>query len=201
MYIESYNWYIVASFLVLVAICVLILRFLLLVNNNTGNPYTYAELYKYDGTTFTLLGTSVGVPEYINQGTVTNPYYFAIPVTSSALTITDRIAIRIYVNVDGRVVTLHTENGHLCQVVTTFSKGLTSLNNLTRQVQFLGTGTIGTDFNISSSTATHTFNLPIASATNTGKLSSSDWSVFNAKQAALSFTAPLVNTSDTISIP
>ncbi len=49
------------------------------------------------------------------------------------------IAIRIYVNVDGRVVTLHTENGHLCQVVTTFSKGLTSLNNLTRQVQFLGT--------------------------------------------------------------
>jgi hypothetical protein len=171
------------------------------VNSNNHNPYVYAEVYKYDGTTFSLIGTSVGVPEYINQGTVINPYYFAIPVTSSALTITDRIAIRIYVNVDGRVVTLHTENGHLCQVVTTFSKGLTSLNNLTRQVQFLGTGTSGTDFNISSSTATHTFNLPIASAANTGKLSSTDWSVFNAKQAALSFTAPLVNTSDTISIP
>jgi hypothetical protein len=171
------------------------------VNSNNHNPYVYAEVYKYDGTTFSLIGTSVGVPEYINQGTVINPYYFAIPVTSSALTITDRIAIRIYVNVDGRVVTLHTENGHLCQVVTTFSKGLTSLNNLTRQVQFLGTGTSGTDFNISSVTATHTFNLPIASATNTGKLSSSDWSVFNAKQAALLFTAPLNNTSNTISIP
>jgi hypothetical protein len=42
------------------------------VNNNTGNPFTYAEVYKYDGTTFTLIGTSVGVPEYINQGTVIN---------------------------------------------------------------------------------------------------------------------------------
>jgi hypothetical protein len=97
------------------------------------------------------------------------------------LTITDRLAIRIYANVDGRVVTLHTENNHLCQVVTTFSKGLTTLNNLTRQVQFLATGTSGTDFGIVSSVATHTFNLPIASATNTGKLSSTDWSTFNGK--------------------
>jgi hypothetical protein len=151
------------------------------VNNNTGNPFTYAEVYKYDGTTFTLIGTSVGVPEYINQGTVINPYYFAVPVAQSVLTVTDRIAIRIYVNVDGRTVTLHTENNHLCQVVTTFSKGLISLNNLTRQNQFFGTGTDGTDFNISSITATHTFNLPVASATNTGKLSSTDWSTFNGK--------------------
>jgi hypothetical protein len=171
------------------------------VNNNTGNPFFYAELYKYDGTTFTLLGSSVGVPEYINQGTIIAPYYFAIPVPTSALALTDRLAIRIYVNVDGRTVTLHTENGHLCQVVTTLSKGMVSLNNLTDQSQFLTTGTSGTNFNIASSGDTHTFNLPIASATNTGKLSSTDWSVFNNKQAALSFTAPLDNTSNTISIP
>jgi hypothetical protein len=171
------------------------------VNNNTGNPFVYAEVYKYDGTTFTSIGTSVGVPEYINQGTVINPYYFAVPVAVAALTVTDRIAIRIYVNVDGRTVTLHTENNHLCQVVTTFSKGLISLNNLTKQNQFFGTGTSGTDFAIVSSVATHTFNLPVASAANTGKLSSTDWSTFNNKQATLSFTAPLVNTSNTISIP
>jgi hypothetical protein len=151
------------------------------VNNNTGNPFFYAELYKYDGTTFTLLGSSVGVPEYINQGTIIAPYYFAIPVPTSALALTDRLAIRIYVNVDGRTVTLHTENGHLCQVVTTLSKGMVSLNNLTDQSQFLTTGTSGTNFNIASSGDTHTFNLPIASATNTGKLSSTDWSTFNGK--------------------
>ena len=162
------------------------------VNNNTGNPFVYAEVYKYDGTTFTLLGTSVGVPEYITEGTTINPYYFAVPVAVAALSVTDRISIRIYVNVDGRTVTLHTENNHLCQVVTTFSKGLISLNNLTRQNQFFATGTSGTDFGISSSVATHTFNLPVASATNTGKLSSTDWSTFNNKQNAL--TNPITGT-------
>jgi uncharacterized protein YaiE (UPF0345 family) len=171
------------------------------VNSDAHNPFVYAEVYKYDGTTFTLIGSSQSVPEYLTNGTTLSPYYFAIPVAQTVLAITDRIAIRIYVNVDGRTVTLHTENNHLCQVVTTFSKGLTSLNNLTRQVQFLATGTSGTDFGISSSVATHTFNLPIASATNTGKLSSTDWSTFNGKQASLSFTAPLVNSSNTISIP
>jgi hypothetical protein len=151
------------------------------VNNNTGNPFFYAELYKYDGTTFTLLGSSVGVPEYINQGTIIAPYYFAIPVATAALALTDRLAIRIYVNVDGRTITLHTENGHLCQVVTTLSKGMVSLNNLTDQSQFITTGTSGTNFAIVSSGDTHTFNLPVASATNTGKLSSTDWSTFNGK--------------------
>lgn len=162
------------------------------VNNNTGNPNTYAELYKYDGTTFTLLGSSVGVPEYINQGTIIAPYYFAIPVPTSALATTDRLAIRIYVNVDGRTVTLHTENSHLCQVVTTLSKGMTSLNNLTDQSQYLTTGTSGTNFAIVSTGDTHTFNLPVASASNTGKLSSTDWSTFNNKQNAL--TNPITGT-------
>tara|TARA_R110000868_G_scaffold2535_1_gene18326 strand:- start:1553 stop:5620 length:4068 start_codon:yes stop_codon:yes gene_type:complete len=151
------------------------------VNSDAHNPYVYAEIYKYDGTTFTLLGSNVAIPEYLSNGTTLSPYYFAVAVASSVLSITDRIAIRIYVNVDTRTVTLHTENNHLCQVVTTFSKGLTTLNSLTRQVQFFATGTSGTDFAISSATATHTFNLPVASASNTGKLSSTDWSTFNNK--------------------
>jgi|694.fasta_scaffold43030_1 hypothetical protein len=169
------------------------------VNSNNHNPYVYAEVYKYDGSTFTLIGSSQSVPEYLTNGTTLSPYYFAIPVTQTTLAITDRIAIRIYVNVDTKVVTLHTENNHLCQVITTFSKGLTSLNNLTRQVQFLATGTSGTDFNISSSTATHTFNIPVASATNTGKLSSTDWSTFNGKQPALSGTGFVKISGTTIS--
>lgn len=162
------------------------------VNNNTGSPTTYAELYKYDGSTFTLLGSSSGVPESINQGTTIAPYYFAIPVATATLATTDRLAIRIYVNVDGRTVTLHTENSHLCQVVTTLSKGMVSLNNLTDQSQYLTTGTSGTNFAIVSSGDTHTFNLPVASATNTGKLSSTDWTTFNNKQNAI--TDPITGT-------
>jgi len=138
------------------------------VNSNAHNPYVYAELYKYDGTTFTLLGSSQSIPEYLKNGSTISAYYFAMPIAVASLTITDRLAIRIYVNVDTRVVTLHTENSHLCQVVTTFSNGLTTLNSLTRQTQFFATGTSGTDFNISSSTATHTFNIPSASASNRG---------------------------------
>ena len=138
------------------------------VNSNAHNPNVYAELYKYDGTTFTLLGSSQSIPEYLKNGSTLSAYYFAMPIAVASLTITDRLAIRIYVNVDTKIVTLHTENSHLCQVVTTFSKGLTTLNSLTRQTQYFATGTSGTDFAISSSLATHTFNLPDASATNRG---------------------------------
>jgi len=59
--------------------------------------------------------------------------------------------------------------------------GITTLNTLTAATQTFATGTSGTDFGISSSTSTHTFNLPIASSSNTGKLSSTDWTTFNNK--------------------
>jgi hypothetical protein len=80
---------------------------------------------------------------------------------------------------------MHTENNHLCQIITTFTTGLTALNGLTAQVQNFATGTTGTDFNISSATATHTFNLPTASGTNRGALSSTDWTTFNNKENAI----------------
>jgi len=66
--------------------------------------------------------------------------------------------------------------------------GITSLNGLTALTQTFAVGTSGTDFSISSSTSTHTFNLPTASATNRGALSSADWTTFNNKQNALGYT-------------
>jgi hypothetical protein len=79
---------------------------------------------------------------------------------------------------------MHTENSHLSQIITTFSTGLNDLNGLTSQTQYFAVGTTGTDFNISSATDTHTFNLPTASATNRGALSTTDWSTFNNKANA-----------------
>lgn len=76
--------------------------------------------------------------------------------------------------------------------------GISSLNTLTASTQTFATGTTGTDFAISSSVSTHTFNLPVASATNTGKLSSTDWSTFNNKQSALTFSTGLTNTAGTV---
>jgi hypothetical protein len=65
---------------------------------------------------------------------------------------------------------------------------LASLNGLSASIQLFTTGTSGTNFNISSSGSTHTFNIPTASGINRGLLSSSDWLIFNNKQPALGFT-------------
>ena len=164
-----------------------------------GSPTFYIELYKYDGTTFTLIASNSATPKLINDGANIEAYFSALAVPQTTLTLTDRLAVRIYVTTAGRTITLHTENGHLCQVITTFTTGLTALNGLTSQVQYLATGTSGTDFNISSATATHTFNLPTASATNRGALSSTDWTTFNSKQNALSGTGFVKISGTTIS--
>jgi hypothetical protein len=159
-----------------------------------GSPQFYAELYKVSSTNvFTLVASGSTNPEGITNGTIVDQYYTAIPIPQTSLLITDRLAVRIYIITGGRTITLHTENGNLCQIITTFTTGLTALNGLTDQVQNLTVGTGGTDFNISSATSTHTFNLPTASSTNRGALSSTDWITFNGKQAALGYT-PVPNT-------
>ena len=145
----------------------------------------YVEIYKYDGSTFTLLATNVATPEQLTNTTTVDAYFTSVAMPLSSMAVTDRLAIRVFANVASKTVTLYTEDNRLCQVVTTFSKGMLSMNNLTDQSQYLTTGTSGTNFTISSSGDTHTFNLPVASATNTGKLSSTDWSTFNNKQNAL----------------
>jgi hypothetical protein len=55
----------------------------------------------------------------------------------------------------------------------------TSGSQQTGSVQTLATGTSGTDFGITSSSNTQTFNLPTANATNRGALSSADWQTFS----------------------
>jgi hypothetical protein len=146
-----------------------------------GNPSFYMELYKYDGATFTLISSGSTNPEAITGGTVVDLYVSALAVPSTVLAATDRLAVRIFVTTSGRNITLHTEDNNLCQVITTFTTGLNALNGLTAQVQNFATGTTGTDFGISSASSTHTFNLPTASASNRGALSSGDWSTFNGK--------------------
>lgn len=157
------------------------LEFYFSASSGGGTPTFYTELYKYDGTNFTLIASSSTNPDSITGGTSTEAYFTTLAVPETVLTLTDRLAIRIYVNTSGRTITLHTEDNNLCQIITTFTTGLTALNNLTEQVQFFGTGTSGSDFNISSSVNTHTFNIPTASSSARGLLSSTDWTTFNNK--------------------
>jgi hypothetical protein len=153
-------------------------------SSSGGTPSFYVELYKWDGATLTLIASNSTNPEGITGGTAIDLYLTALAVPQTTLALTDRLAVRIYVTHSGRTITLHTEDNHLSQIITTFSTGLTALNGLTAQVQNLAVGTSGTDFAISSVTSTHTFNLPTASGTNRGALSSADWTTFNDKVAS-----------------
>jgi hypothetical protein len=173
------------------------------ISSSGGNSKFYVELLKYDGTTFTSIASSSAVPEEITGGITTDLYITSLAVPETVLLITDRLALRVYIvnNSGGRTVTFHTEDNTLCLVTTTFAGGIAALNGLTANTQYFATGTTGTDFNISSLVDTHTFNLPTASATNRGALSSANWTTFNNKENVLSFSSPLVRTLNTISIP
>lgn len=63
-----------------------------------------------------------------------------------------------------------------------------SLNGLTVSTQTFATGTSGSDFNIVSSGSTHTFNIPNASSTSRGLLTTADWVTFNSKIGAVTAT-------------
>lgn len=168
-------------------------------SSSGGSPKFYIELYKWDGATLTLIASNSATPENITGGTVIDLYLTALAVPQTTLAATDRLAVRFYVIHSGRTITMHTEDNHLSQIITTFSTGLTSINGLTAQTQLLAVGTSGTDFAISSSGSTHTFNLPTASASNRGALSIADWTTFNGKVAttrSIGTTAPLSGGGD-----
>ena len=148
--------------------------------SNTTEVYATVEVY--DGSTFTVISTSLH--EIITDGSNLHLYTFtcAVPEYNPLIPV-DRIAIRFYpTNLGGNTITLHTENSHLGSIQTTFTTGVASIDGLTAAAQYLSVGTTGTDFNIGTSGVnTHVFNLPTASASNRGALSTGDWTNFNNK--------------------
>ena len=127
-----------------------------------GNTAFYVELLKYDGTTFTSIASSSVIPEEITGGTNIDLYLTSLAIPATTLLVTDRLALRVYIvnNSGGRTATLHTQDSHLCQIITNFAGGVSALNGLTANTQYFATGTSGTSFNIVSVGDTHTFNMP-----------------------------------------
>jgi hypothetical protein len=177
-------------------------------SSSGGNPEFYVELLKYDGTNFTSIASSSANPEAITNGTTIDLYVTTLAIPQTTLLATDRLVIRVYIvnSTGGRTITMHTENSHLCEIITNFAGGVSALNGLTANTQYLAVGTSGNDFAINSLTDTHTFNLPTASSTKRGALSNADWSTFNGKMnyndtASLSNRINLkLSSSDTVSL-
>ena len=111
-----------------------------------------------------------------NHTNVTIPAYSAIPPAPSVPSI---------------ILTVTQQSGIMS------GTGITAINSLTGSVQTMVSSTSGTDFAINSTGSAHTFNLPTASASNRGALSSADWTIFNGKQNALGYTPENVSNKAT----
>ena len=137
-------------------------------------------------------GTTVFVISDLNYHTWngsawTTPVFKKADTSTTLATKTDLSALVRYTDTTNRTITTKYALDSTVASITA-GGGITNLNGLTGATQSFATGTSGTDFNISSTTSTHTFNIPTASASNRGLLSTTDWSTFNGKQAALGFT-------------
>jgi hypothetical protein len=137
-----------------------------------------------------LTGTAASLSIGGNAATVTNGVYttgsYSDPVWIASLAFSKITGARL--DALGDVLITSPTNGQVLRYDSTSSKWLnstlsaiTSLNTLTVASQTFATGSTGTDFGISSSGSVHTFNLPTASATARGLLSSADWTTFNNK--------------------
>lgn len=164
-------------------------------SSSGGSPSFYIDLVKYDGSTFSTIATGASTAEIITNGTATDLYVTSLAVPQTTLLATDRLGIRIYVTTNGKDITLHTEDNNLCEVITTFAGGVSSLNGLTANTQYFAVSTSGTDFAISSLTDTHTFNLPDASATARGVITTGTQTIAGAK----TFTSAITSTNFVLS--
>ena len=183
------------------------------VNLTTDNiPEGATNLYYLDSRartaiSLTTIGTSgaatynnttgvFNIPAYIGGVISFNGRTGVVVPTEGDYTLTELGDVTITAPITGQVLKY---NGAIWINDTDANTGtVTSVAALT-----LGTTGVDLSSTVANSTTTPviTLNVPTASATNRGALSSTDWSTFNSKESVLTFSSPLVRTTNTISIP
>jgi len=118
---------------------------------------------------------------FFNSG---NTFYTGLRSGASSANVTFTLPIA-----DGSANQALITNGSAGLAWTTFlTSAITSLNGLTAATQTFATGTSGSDFNISSSTSTHTFNIPYAGAASTGLITTLAQTIAGAKTFSSALT-------------
>ena len=95
------------------------------------------------------------------------------------------VLAKLTVGSDGKVLTASSTATYGVSWESAGAAGITSLNGLSGATQTFASSTSGVDFLISSSGTAHTFQLPSASVSARGLLTSTDWDTFNNKQSQL----------------
>ena len=164
----------------------------------SAHPTVQAVVEKWDGTTLSVIAT--GVAEEITNGATKDLYQFAATIpTGTTISATDRIVVQIkVVGAASKTITLYTQDSNVSSVTTTFANGIASLNGLTAATQLFANGSTGTAPAFVSSTATHTLNIPLASASSVtaGLISKAEYDTFNGKLAnVLTTTGDIIYSS------
>jgi hypothetical protein len=118
---------------------------------------------------------------FFNSG---NTFYTGLRSGASSANVTFTLPIA-----DGSANQALITNGSAALGFTSFlTSAITSLNGLTAATQTFATGTSGSDFNISSTTSTHTFNIPYAGAASTGLITTLAQTIAGAKTFSSALT-------------
>ncbi len=158
--------------------------------NFTGNVSIAGTLGVTGTTTLSgplVVNNSAGGEGYVLQSTGTGMQWVATSTlgisgggggTWGSITGTLSAQTDLQTELDARLSTTTAASTYVAQTLTLNTLALTG-------DQTFATGTVGTDFGISSSGSVHTFNIPNASGSARGLLTSADWTTFNGKQDAI----------------
>jgi hypothetical protein len=136
-------------------------------SSNGGTPKIYGEIYYRNlAGTETLIATNVVNPHPITDGTVNELYLWSIPVPATNVLSTDRIVVKFYaIDLGGRTMTMHFEDSHVAQVVSSLSPATQGATGATGATGIGATGATGIQGDIGSTGATGATGIGIQGST------------------------------------